>query len=498
VGKHKEYRDTEESERDAGSITSGALGEAGMTRRSVLGQIGRWSAALAVFGLGPEAWMQVVSGRSIISSAAAAATRHRGLHPFPSDDPFNMPLGVNAWYAPTTDPATADVLSHSAGIKVNNGWSHPVYVASNSDPITRFEIGCRLSDGTVSQSSSCVRYAPMGVRSYRSEEHNNYSWWTEIRCPTSAVPAVPSSFLPGNWYDGHMHVCDQNELLESFVTEIAPANPAWRTSYKLVRNRLDHYSFGFAASNPLKNVAGTRAWGGVSIAGLVRIHEIDRADPYIPHALALDMRWVTQLTGTNQGNSSSPTYGVGWMFPATTNDHHGQYPCKSGLPCPVTGSIRMGMRFALDPTICTDAWINANAPNIHQAAIARALRDYGAIVSDESDGRNVIAVQQGVSSAVERNMVNFVNGSPAGWSWCKNHMRRIAGRTSPGGSPIHIPTESHWNTWRNNGEGWGGGVPRVPYSPPLAPLSGDVPSPLPPEAPRAIEVTGARTFDGIG
>lgn len=49
------------------------LDAAGVSRRSFLGRVGKGSAALAVFGLGSEAAMQGLFGRSTLSSAVAAA-----------------------------------------------------------------------------------------------------------------------------------------------------------------------------------------------------------------------------------------------------------------------------------------------------------------------------------------------------------------------------------------------------------------------------------------
>jgi hypothetical protein len=259
-GKYKHERAATEFEGDAGSMHGCALNEASMARRSFLGRIARWSAALAVFGLGPEAWMQAVSGRSIMSSAVAAgAPRDMQLHPFPSDDPFNMPLGVNAWYAPTSDPATA-------------------------------------------------------------------------------------------------------------------------------------FGTGFNETNSA--VGGTRAWGGSSLAGTIRKHEVERPDPHIPHALTIALDNRRQAGNAGKGDPSSPLHHISFMFPANKTDSHGFNWRNEDGSSQCVGNGRMGMRIALDPTICTDAWIEANAPKLEvatrghpagvpnpwQVALAKALRDYGGIV----------------------------------------------------------------------------------------------------------------------
>jgi hypothetical protein len=508
VGKHKQYRDAAEFDGDGGYATAGGLGEVDVSRRSFLGRIGGWSAAFAVFGLGPEAWMRVAYGRSIIPSAlAAGATRDRQLHPFPSDDPYNMPLGTNAWYAPTSDPATSDITSGGGSVKSNSGWSHPIYFPTPGvDPVHRF----MMMNPPISATDK------FGVRSYKAEEHRGGTLYEILQ--TAALPAMPA---PGTWADRHLHIINGNDVVEFIgfrrldrdCSELGDSckvdwysGEPYAMSGKIVRNRLDHYHFGNmgrSVSNPLANVAGTRAHGGVAIAGLIRKHEIERPDPHIPHAIAIDLQQVTQNAGAGQGNPSSPLYNEQFMFPAVVADWPGKYPAVRDVD--PYGNCRMGMRFALDPTICTDAWIMANAPKLSspipeyglpagipnpwQVAIAKALRDYGCINADTSDAKTTLAAEQGINAIVHANVTLQT------WSWCRNHLRRVAGRM--GGNIIHNPLESHWDIWRNNKEGWGGGPPRVPYSPPLAPLSGDVP-PARPEAPPAIQVTGKRTFDGTG
>jgi hypothetical protein len=416
VRKYKQYRDAAEFARDAGFTTDGALAESGMSRRSFLGRIGRWSTALAVFGLGPEAWMRVASRGSIVSSAVAAeATRDRRLHPFPSDDPYNMPLGTNVWYAPIGDPATDTVRTRSI-IPAEEG-----------------------------------------------------QWEVFERCPIDAVPAIP--VFTSETGDRHMHVIYGDYVLENF--RLFREGDTVSRSLKPVRNQLSRYSFGRGtrtASNPLTNRASTRAWCGSALAGLIRKHDIEKREPHIPHALCFDADTWNIIAGSGQGDPTSPLYNVDFMFPAACHDYgSGSYPSIiSGKPVTESASARMGMRFALDPTICTDAWINANAPNIHHRAVARAMRDYGIILGDASRGGGIsIAADQNISEAVADNLHNW-NGSPKGIGWLTPYLRRVAGRL-PDGTIVHNPLESHWDTWRKAGQGWGGGSPRVPYSPPLAP-----------------------------
>lgn len=442
MGKFRRKRAAADREGDAGFMTGGALDRVSMARRSFLGRIGRRSAAIALFGLGAEAWMQTVSKQSMLASAVAAgATRDRQLHPFPADDPYNMPLGVNTWYAPADDPATKDFTARGMAITVNNGWSHPVFFPTTTDRIHTF----RHSRGDNCWWLACR------VESYLEEEHGEKTLSEHLQ---EGADTKSNTEDFSGFYDDHLHIIIGNDLVELYRFR-TPVDYEAVVS-RAVRNRLDHYSFSrYAFSNPLANTAGTRAWGGCGLAGLIRKHEVETANPYIPHAMAMAGRMAGQMGATGDGDPSSPLYNVRQMFPA--NDHDfGGYD-GDGNRGNGTGNWRMGMRFALDPTICTDAWIDANAPNMYVRAFAYALRDYGAIVADGTDSSNTFYGEEGIASSIENALFEL--------DWMRPYVRRVAGA-----GLLHNPRESDWEAWRANGQGWGGGAPRVPYSDPLTAL----------------------------
>ncbi|AGA32144.1 Sulfite oxidase and related enzyme [Thioalkalivibrio nitratireducens DSM 14787] len=69
----KKHRSLIERTEQKGTVGWDTLDAAGVSRRSFLGRVGKGSAALAVFGLGSEAAIQGLFGRSTLSSAVAAA-----------------------------------------------------------------------------------------------------------------------------------------------------------------------------------------------------------------------------------------------------------------------------------------------------------------------------------------------------------------------------------------------------------------------------------------
>lgn len=406
-------------------------------------------------------------GDPIVIPPPADGERNRQLHPFPADDPFNMAIGMDAWYAPPSDPATASLqLTGYTHININNGASHPIYFPTPGVHPLHTITNARPPWDTFGQDPQS------GVESYIPSENQpgNGAQLQEI-LQTNALP--DDHGVPGGWADRHLHIMLGNDLVELYRFFRDGGDNSGQTTAvarRIVRNRLDRYSFdrgrfAFKIENPLVNRAGTRAWGGSALAGLIRKHEVETPNPHIPHALPLQLRHsepVSQIGRATQGSPSSPLYNVEHMFPATERDMDG-YPGGDG-------PARMGMRFALDPNICTDAWINANAPlltsSVHgvpagtpnpwQIALARAMRDYGMIVVDRG-GANTLSGEPGISMPVQNAIVK--------WGWLRPHFRRVAGA-----GPVHNPTEAHWDSWRASGQGWGGGAPRAPYPGPLAPL----------------------------
>lgn len=468
---------------DKRSVEGIGLSQTGAARRRFLSHVARWTGAIAVVTLGTETVMQVVPRRSLIANAVAegSGTRNRQLHPFPSDDPFNMPLGRHAWYAPADDPATNDFIRRTMHITVNNGWSHPIFFPSTADPIHTFW----HRRGDECSWRSCR------MESYRPEEHGAKEFQEHLQQGANTISNIEGR--DGFW-DDHLHIIIGNDLVELYAFR-TPEDSRARVS-RGVRNQLDHYSFSrYAFSNPLANTAGTRAYGGVGPAGLIRKHEVDNDHPHIPHALAIAGHRRGQAGTTDDGDPSSPLFKARAMFPANNIDSGGYArwysKCWTGGAvgsgelidgCTGEGNFRMGMRFALDPTIATDAWIEANAPNKWAAAIAYAMRDYGCMVTDTSLSSNIFYGEEGISTAVETAMRDGLN-------FMRPAVRRVAGA-----GPLHNPGESDWESWRAASEGWGGGAPRVPYSPPLSSAVREQSPGAPPQSPVGINVTESRKF----
>jgi hypothetical protein len=308
----------------------------------------------------------------LAKSSAAQTARDPGLWPFSSDSPWNMPLGKEAKFAAPSDPATADVLRGNARVNANNGWSHPVYEAKFSDPLTTW---------------TDVRGK---VVSDRPEEKGQKS--LQERTPAAATPAEGN----GKW-DRHMHVVapDRNSLIEGFrVQREAPT----RLTAQVYRTDLRGTGI---------EKGGTRAYGGSAIGGLIRIHEIQARR--IPHAVAVAMG-DDQLGKAKHGSAASPTFDQSFVWPATWTD---------GYAYKKPGSVRMGMLFAIPRSVD----IYKLGLNPEALAVAKAMQEYGAYVVDYG-APTVIYMQQGVPDTA-------VNNVKAQANIIKNELRRVTNISRP-------------------------------------------------------------------
>jgi hypothetical protein len=188
-------------------------------------------------------------------------TRIASLWPFASNDPWNLPIGLGAKFAPIQSP----VFSNSKGGYLNSReWSHPIFMARSNYPLrTIFH-----TDGKVCAKVRAADY-----------------------------------FLPDRQDDAHLHIIDANR---SQVVE------TWRAK----KRRDGNFTAQACYVNSLKGAGmypyhhGTRAYGGSAIAGLIRTHELTDG---IRHAIAV---------GTNGAglNKKAPN-GKCFVWPASACDN---------------------------------------------------------------------------------------------------------------------------------------------------------------------------------
>jgi hypothetical protein len=167
--------------------------------------------------------------------------RDPGLWPFASSSPWNTPIGSEARLSGEDDPRVVTLRAAGARVNANEGYSHPVYQATEDDPETTIEDTSRPGRSRVA------------------------------RIPVEAVPAAGT--------DGHLHVIspDRRHVHEMWIAE--RQDETHITAKRVERN--DLHGSGVLGG-------GTRAYGGSAIGGLVRRWELDRGEVRHAVAVALD------------------------------------------------------------------------------------------------------------------------------------------------------------------------------------------------------------------
>jgi hypothetical protein len=238
------------------------------------------------------------------TGAPAPAGRDARLWPFASTSPWNTPIGTSAQFAPTADPRYASLTDAYTAINAQ-AWSMATYVASPSDPIR-----------TVTSSAG--------------------SW--QYRIPDNAVAALPADG------DRQLLIIDPTGQYVDECWLATKVGLDWTCAYH-VRNSLR--GAGVLA-------AGTRAYGGSALGGLIRTWELQQGS--IRHALAMAVPRSDMVHGP--------------VWPANSEDGNATY----------TGSLPMGSLVSIPSTVD----LNSLGLSPGGLAVATALRDYGAYLVDGS------------------------------------------------------------------------------------------------------------------
>ena len=213
------------------------------------------------FGLG--------GGALLITTLAAAspvADRDSAEWPFAPDSPWNTPLGAAAAVEPADSPCSRMLVDEKLAADVNaEQWSHPIYVATATDPLVKIVV--------------------------KGEQV------ATIRVPKSAEPAKPRS----EDSDAHLHIIDPERR---YVHEL------WHAS----RRKAGHILAEGYTRNDLRGPGvgegGERAYGGSALGGLIRRRELTQG---IRHALAMalprtHLRLGPVWPATKQDDGAESTY----------------------------------------------------------------------------------------------------------------------------------------------------------------------------------------------
>lgn len=204
------------------------------------------------------------------------------IYPFGPASIWKQPTGSGITPISSNDPKATTLASQGGGT-INCMWySHPVYKAKSTDPMS-----------TVHTGATSVQYN------------------------------IPVNAQPANGTDAHMHVVDPTGRWVDEVWDMKKnADGTWNAGYHV---RTDLLGPGYGQG-------GVRAYGGSAIGGLIRADEL--AAGHINHALAI------ALGPESLGPTSNP-----FVFPAITQDgdylssYTGHIPMGSFIYIPATTSL---------------------------------------------------------------------------------------------------------------------------------------------------------------
>jgi hypothetical protein len=180
------------------------------------------------------------------------------------------------------------------------------------------------------------------------------------------LPHWPASVVAASGSDGHADVVDLSSGIIHSFWQLRKNGPRWQAE-QYAWSALNGRGFG----DPAHNHQGARAAGVATLAGMIRKHEIDDAQSFYAHALALSLDGSALRSG--------------YVFPATAQDNN--------APTHYRGEIAMGSLLMLP----ADFDLASLASPILRK-VAQTLMRFGARVVDQNEHtRFAIYVENGAS-----------------------------------------------------------------------------------------------------
>ncbi|MFN8037014.1 MAG: hypothetical protein U0V73_13850 [Acidimicrobiia bacterium] len=307
------------------------------------------AALLFVSLLGVGVVKTLTANETAPAGGATLAQRDLAWWPFSASSPWNTSIGSGAVFSDDGDARTNDLHQNPGNVNAGS-WSHPVYVASDADPLRQVH----TPDGTVT-----------------------------LHIPANAAPDAEA--------DGHMHVItpDHHYVDEMYIAQ--PDGSGGFSAAALVRNDL---------TGPGVGAGGTRAYGGSAIGGLIRTWELQQGS--VHHALAF------------AASSAQMQAGPVWPATAQDGDGGSSYSgsLPMGTLAAIPGSVDVNS-LGLSPTglAIAHALQDYGAYLVDQSS-AFTLYAEGAAegMPQLEDLRNDLRTVQGQLRAVVNNGPNSVGG----------------------------------------------------------------------------------------
>ncbi len=259
-------------------------------------------------------------------NALPGGLRDPACWPFATSSPWNTPIGSAASLAPST-ACTREIEDHSLYTDIaSSQWSHPIYIASASDPLTRL---------------------------YTTSGGGPPAYVASVHAPTGMKPADPQ--YPSG--DAHLHIVDPTHSVAYEQWQARRYGTGWISTYETKTNLY----------GPGVGQGGVRAYGGSALGGLIRTWELQAGAIRHPLAVAIQLDHQTDS----------------WVWPATANDgwpsnqYTGHIPMGQLFAIPKSYGLQSNGSFSLS-LFKRQLGLQTQVGT----AIALAARDFGAYLVD--------------------------------------------------------------------------------------------------------------------
>ncbi len=300
---------------------------------------------------------QAVSSAEASSAATSSSapkypvyegTRDPWLWPFSRESIWNMPIGSNAVYEPTSFEASKNVAfdpEHFA-------------VATSSDPLIEVR-----------------RYTSFKDRWPGSTQVQGKIYW-----PESFV--IPEKYKDGNFKNSCTAILQPDGYVAHIAPACRPAGESYATGYLYKRNKYTLYDDG---------IGGSHGGSGLSVlGGSIRKGELTGSDP-IRHAIKLN---IYAHKYCYYGSDRK-----GYVWPADTADGYANKKEDNRHYAGSDKNVVMGSLLALPPDVTVES---LGIKTEVGKKLFYALQNYGAYVSDDSAWDSYcFCVEDGVSEEVE-------------------------------------------------------------------------------------------------
>jgi hypothetical protein len=241
-----------------------------------------------------------------------------------------MPIGSAATLAPST-ACTQEIQDHNLYTDIaSTQWSHPIYIARASDPLTALYT---TSGGGPAKLVASV-HAPAGM--------------------SPADPQYPSG-------DADLHIVDPTHSVAYEQWQARPYGSGWLSTYETTT---DLYGPGVGQG-------GVRAYGGSALGGLIRSWELQAGAIRHPLAVAIQLDHQTDS----------------WVWPASANDGWSRSQYTGHIPMGQLFAIPKSYGLLADGSFSLALFKQQLGLQTQVGTvIALAARDYGAYLVDSGGG----------------------------------------------------------------------------------------------------------------